>query len=114
APLPHPPPLARRSPRLKAKGKRGDVAMGHCMRKLLHLVFAVWKTNRPFDKHHFAWETSDSQVSLPAAVEAPPGPVAENKKAAGHKRDVPAQKVVTAASPSVKCTPRHVNAPSES
>src|SRR5213592_2746256 len=24
--------------RLKAQGKRGDVAIGHCMRKLLHLV----------------------------------------------------------------------------
>ncbi len=36
--------------RLRAKGKRGDVAMSHCMQKLLHLVFAVWKTNRPFNK----------------------------------------------------------------
>ena len=26
--------------RLRAKGKRGDVALGHCMRKLLHLVYA--------------------------------------------------------------------------
>jgi hypothetical protein len=42
--------------RLKAKGTRGDVAMGHCMRKLLHLVFAVWKTNRPFNDQHFPWE----------------------------------------------------------
>ena len=25
--------------RLRAKGKRGDVAIGHCMRKLLHLVY---------------------------------------------------------------------------
>lgn len=51
--------------RLRAKGKRGDVAIGHCMRKLLHLVFAVWKTNRPFDERHFAWESSDTQVSTP-------------------------------------------------
>src|SRR5206468_3286391 len=29
--------------RQRAQGKRGDVALGHCMRKLLHLVFAVWK-----------------------------------------------------------------------
>lgn len=36
--------------RQRARGKRGDVAYGHCMRKLLHLVFAVWKTNRPFDE----------------------------------------------------------------
>ena len=33
----------------QASGKRGDVALGQCMRKLLHLVYAVWKTNRPFD-----------------------------------------------------------------
>ena len=44
--------------RLRAKGKRGDVAIGHCMRKLLHLVYAVWKTNRPFDENHFPWEGS--------------------------------------------------------
>ena len=37
--------------RQRAQGKRGDVALGHCMRKLLHLVFAVWKTNRPFTPH---------------------------------------------------------------
>jgi len=43
--------------RLRAKGKRGDVALGHCMRKLLHLVFAVWKTNRPFDEQHGAGQT---------------------------------------------------------
>jgi transposase len=42
--------------RLRAKGTRGDVAIGHCMRKLLHLVFAVWKTNRPFNPEHFDWE----------------------------------------------------------
>jgi transposase len=34
--------------RQRAQGKRGDVALGHCMRKLLHLVFAIWKTNQPF------------------------------------------------------------------
>lgn len=34
--------------RLRSRGKRGDVALGHCMRKLLHLVFAVWKTDQPF------------------------------------------------------------------
>ena len=36
--------------RLKSRGKRGDVALGHCMRKLLHLVFAVWKTDRPVQR----------------------------------------------------------------
>ena len=62
--------------RLKAKGKRGDVAIGHCMRKLLHLVFAVWKTNRPFDENYFPWEPSDTagvtdcchRTTVPAAA----------------------------------------------
>ncbi len=54
------PPSAPLYRRLKARGKRGDVAIGHCMRKLLHLVYAVWKTDRPFDEKHFAWETPTS------------------------------------------------------
>jgi transposase len=44
--------------RLRAKGTRGDVAMGHCMRKLLHLVFAVWATDTPFNEAHYPWERS--------------------------------------------------------
>jgi transposase len=47
--------------RQRAAGKRGDVALGHCMRKLLHLVYAVWKTNRPFDPHHHPWEGSSAE-----------------------------------------------------
>src|SRR4029077_5734625 len=89
--------------RLKAKGKRGDVAIGHCMRKLLHLVFAVWKTNRPFDEHHFPWEKNDSEAAtaaLPAVAAS--ADTSDNKKAAGHKREIPAQKVVTTASSSVE------------
>ena len=38
--------------RQRAAGKRGDVALGHCMRKLLHLVYAVWKTDQPFNPRH--------------------------------------------------------------
>jgi transposase len=96
--------------RLRAKGKRGDVALGQCMRKLLHLVFAVWKTNRPFDPQHFPWEPpSDAPVSTPApaqpAVAMPPS----NEKAAGHKREVPAKQVVTTATSSVAPAPAPVN-----
>jgi hypothetical protein len=29
-----------------------SIAVGHVMRKLLHLVFAIWKTKKPFDKQH--------------------------------------------------------------
>jgi CHC2 zinc finger len=32
------------------------VAIGHAMRKLLHLVFAIWKTQRPFDAKHYPWD----------------------------------------------------------
>ena len=90
--------------RLKAKGKRGDVALGHCMRKLLHLVFAVWKTDRPFDAAHFPWENpGDAPVSTttpgdPSAGATPAG----NDKAVGHKRDVPAEEVVTTATSTVE------------
>jgi hypothetical protein len=110
--------------RLKAKGKRGDVAMGHCMRKLLHLVFAVWKTNRPFDEHHFPWESRDRQESaipvvsnaadLPAPLPANQ-PAAANKKAVGHKREqVAAEKVVTTASSSLKSGVPAVHGPAAS
>jgi transposase len=90
--------------RLKAKGKRGDVAIGHCMRKLLHLVFAVWKTNRPFDEQHFPWEHPREMPSAPQADTTPSG----NDKAVGHKRDLPAKEVVTTAVSTVEPTPAAV------
>jgi transposase len=89
--------------RLRAKGKRGDVAMGHCMRKLLHLVFAVWKTNRPFDDKHFAWENPTETLTTSDPVSGPTSSV--NDEAEGHKRDVPAAKVVTSASSTVEPAP---------
>jgi transposase len=103
--------------RLKSRGKRGDVALGHCMRKLLHLVFAVWKTDLPFNADHYPWENPDSIQPVVAAatdtvaaddiqpVAAATDTVAaedETKTAAGHKQDVPAEKVVTTATSSVQ------------
>lgn len=32
------------------------IAIGHAMRKLLHLVFAIGKTGKPFDPTKYAWE----------------------------------------------------------
>jgi transposase len=98
--------------RLRSRGKRGDVAIGHCMRKLLHLVFAVWKTNRPFDEKHFAWEGPSDTLSftttpLPADVGATPS---GNEKAVGHKRDLPAKEVVTTATSTVEPAPPPVKA----
>jgi transposase len=98
--------------RLKAKGTRGDVAIGHCMRKLLHLVFAVWKSNRPFNAQHFPWEPStntDSHMSAASPGTAGQATAASNDKAVGHKRDMPAtEKVVTTAGPTVAPTPASV------
>jgi len=76
--------------RLRARGTRGDVALGHCMRKLLHLVFAVWKTGKPFDPGHYPWEAG--KAASPQA----------NEKAAGHNQGgSPESSVVTAAAAKV-------------
>ncbi|HZU37421.1 MAG TPA: IS110 family transposase, partial [Gemmataceae bacterium] len=108
--------------RLRAKGKRGDVALGHCMRKLLHLVYAIWKTDRPFDGDHFPWEVrpewpapAPAAATEPAPDRTPPAPgpaqnppataatpeVGSKATAVGHKRDVPAPVVVTTATATV-------------
>ena len=55
-----------------AKGERGDVALGHCMRKLLHLVYAVWKTGKPFDAQHYSWiQDNDSPATETPAATTP-------------------------------------------
>jgi len=80
--------------RLKARGTRGDVAIGHCMRKLLHLVFAIWRTGKPFDPNHYPWEQTP-------------------EKAAGHNKEVPEGQVVTAANESVADASSTVNCANE-
>jgi hypothetical protein len=69
------------------------IAIGHAMRKLLHLVFAVWKTKKPFDPEHYPWQkpahVDDSQATAQAL---------SDNQTAGHTRSAkPARKVVTAA-----------------
>jgi transposase len=133
--------------RLKAKGKRGDVALGQCMRKLLHLVYAVWKTNRPFvdqqgqgdsprtaaapsaaantgadseaaaarhDQTPGRALTGDTPSASPAGSAGQAGNSAAapagNETAVGHKRDVPAEGVVTTANPTVAPKPPPVKA----
>src|SRR5205085_2022966 len=69
--------------RQRAAGKRGDVALGHCMRKLLHLVFAVWKTDQPF-------------VPRPAGTEERPSvPARGAETAEGRKGPSPDRQAVT-------------------
>jgi transposase len=42
--------------RVRAKHPdRPAIAIGHVMRKLLHLAFAIWKTGKPFDPNHYPW-----------------------------------------------------------
>ena len=68
--------------RQKARGKRGDVSLGHCARKLLHFVFAVWKTNQPFDPTRFvdpsaadpSTEPPETQNTTPVAAAQTPAP----------------------------------------
>jgi hypothetical protein len=104
--------------RLRNRGVRGDVALGHGMRKLLHLVFAIWKSGQPFDAKHYDWEhpahlgraVPDAAPTAPVSRGEPPRP-AENERAdaaattvegdenaAGHTQGWdPARQVVTAA-----------------
>ena len=75
--------------RLRQRGKRGDVAMGRCMQKLVHLAYAVWKTNRPF---------AAAEATEGGAPKAPPE---ETKKAEGRKGQSPHRQAVTSAPASV-------------
>lgn len=65
-----------------------SIAIGHVMRKLLHLAYAVWKTGRPFDPKHYPWEGSDESSRVDGSM--------ESVQAAGHTPDEPAESVVTA------------------
>jgi transposase len=75
------------------------IAVGHAMRKLLHLAFAIWKTGKPFAPTHYPW---DAAAHLPAdasgtATATPACSAPKQRRAAGHTLTAePAQKVVTA------------------
>lgn len=89
--------------RLVANGSRGDVALGHCMRKLLHQVFAVWSSNQPFDEQ-LARGSKSAPLTTGDSV-APPAPQA-TEKAAGHTRGASPrpETVVTTAPVSVEAS----------
>ncbi len=91
--------------RLRARGTRGDVALGHCMRKLLHQVFVVWTTNKPFDKNLRNWERTAEKSENSSEAQ---------QKAAGLKREViPVRKEVTAASSIIDDTSNSDNPPDD-
>ncbi|MCO6455046.1 MAG: IS110 family transposase [Pirellulaceae bacterium] len=86
----HNPAIRALHERLKARNVKPSVALGHCMRKLLHLVFAIWKSGKPFDPGHYPWGSTGSAHA--------PDTAAHEKTAAGHNQDSePGQQVVTAA-----------------
>lgn len=106
--------------RLRAKGTRGDVALGHCMRKLLRQVHGVWASNTPYDEQlarsRHVPEASEPNLAQPAvpvqtepAEMEPAAPQPPIETAAGHKRDVlPERTVVTAANINVAAEPKAV------
>jgi transposase len=80
---------------------RKAIAIGHAMRKLLHLAFALWKSDRPFDPRHYPWEGTmpGAGDDEPGGAARPPAPgPATTSQAAGHKPESePAETVVAAA-----------------
>jgi transposase len=83
--------------RKRAQGKRGDVTLGHCMQKLLRLVFAVWKTDCPF-----------TTPVLPNTEDSAPG---EREEAVGRKGRSPLRQAVTTAPFSVPAQATPGNSP---
>ncbi|HSY95391.1 MAG TPA: transposase [Steroidobacteraceae bacterium] len=70
------------------------IAIGHAMRKLLHLAFAIWKTKKPFDKSFYRWDAPAHIAPRQDRHE----PAEAQDQAAGLKDTaMPALKEVTAA-----------------
>jgi hypothetical protein len=79
---------------------RPAIAIGHVMRKLLHLAYAVWQTGKLFDPEHYPWER-------PAHVPGSDVSMSQSEPAAGHNPESePDQPVVTAADSSPWASPR--------
>jgi hypothetical protein len=77
------------------------IAVGHAMRKLLHLVFAIWKTGKPFNPLHYPWQRSahlEGQDDHAVNEQLSDAAATTSNQAAGHKPESkPAIPVVTAA-----------------
>jgi transposase len=101
--------------RAKHPDKPG-LAVGHAMRKLLHLALAVWQTGKPFDPKHYDWDRPahlQHKADLPSenatqthAEPTKEKPTKESAQAAGHKNPVttPVRSVVTAACDTLSVT----------
>src|SRR5262249_44868425 len=72
------------------------IAIGHAMRKLLHLVFAVWQTDQPFNPEHYPW-------AKPAPIEESGG---SNQEPGGRADDAPTSDLgMSAKEPAASLTP---------
>jgi transposase len=77
--------------RLRQRGRRGDVALGHCMKKLLHQVFGIWTSGKPFDPDHESKGARGASYGEELA--------AEKTEAEGRKTgNTPVRKTVTSTS----------------
>jgi hypothetical protein len=74
------------------------IAVGHVMRKLVHLAFAIAKTGRPFDPHHYPWHAPAHVARAEATATAAPTRT-DKAPAAGHNLVKPEKSVVTATGP---------------
>jgi transposase len=77
------------------------IAIGHAMRKLLHLAFAVWKTGKPFDPQHYPWgQASSAKDQESGSAEISDIAMSQEEQAARLKSPAqPVRKEVAAACP---------------
>jgi Transposase IS116/IS110/IS902 family/CHC2 zinc finger len=68
------------------------IAVGHAMRKLLHLVWAIWKTGRAFSKDYYPWHAPAHLDEL-----ATDNAMSPTEQAVGLMPDLPASSEVTTA-----------------
>jgi transposase len=102
--------------RQRAQGKRGDVALGHCMRKLLHLVFAVWKTDQPFVARLAGTAVGPSAApqgaeAAAAGTDVGPSAAPQGEGAGGRKGQAPERQAVSPAPSNIPPVSPASNAP---
>ena len=77
------------------------IAIGHAMRKLLHLAYALWKSDKPFNSKHYAWDGPVKEATAeptPAGEKSAEQAGMAKEQTTGHKpASEPTRKVVTVA-----------------
>jgi transposase len=91
----HNPQVRRLYAHLRAGGRRGDVALGHCMKKLLHQVFGVWTSGKPYDPTYGLSTSGAEDKQQPTREEK------VNEAESRKTGNIPVEKTVTSASPDI-------------